>query len=100
MCVHTHTHTHTHTHMQEAVHVQDMPRRLKSAARSIKTVLTETIKAKKPDMVVELVTGSADSKSKKGAESESTDLIMIKKAHRSKKKRHHILQPPLYIDFI
>jgi hypothetical protein len=66
--------------MQEAVHVQDMPRRLKSAARSIKTVLTETIKAKKPDMVVELVTGSADSKSKKGAESESTDLIMIKKA--------------------
>ena len=71
--------------MQEAVHVQDMPRRLKSAARSIKTVLTETIKAKKPDMVVELVTGSADSKSKKGAESESTDLIMIKKAQHSKK---------------
>jgi hypothetical protein len=55
-----------------------MPRRLKSAARSIKTVLTETIKAKKPDMVVELVTGSADSRSKKGADSESTDL-MIKK---------------------
>jgi hypothetical protein len=65
--------------LQPALHVQDMPRRLKSAARSIKTVLTETIKAKRPDMVVELLTGSADSKSKKRSESESTDL-MVKKA--------------------
>ena len=74
----------THMHnidvqLQPALHVQDMPRRLKSAARSIKTVLTETIKAKRPDMVVELLTGSADSKSKKKSESESTDL-MVKKA--------------------
>jgi hypothetical protein len=68
--------------LQPALHVQDMPRRLKSAARSIKTVLAETIKAKKPDLVVELVTDQAESersKKSKGEDNESTDLV-VKKA--------------------
>ena len=77
----------THMHnvdvqLQPALHVQDMPRRLKSAARSIKTVLAETIKAKKPDLVVELVTDQAESersKKSKGEDNESTDLV-VKKA--------------------
>ncbi len=74
----------THLHnvdvqLQPALHVQDMPRRLKSAARTIKSVLADTVQAKKPDLVVELVTASADSASKKQADAESTDL-MVKKA--------------------
>ena len=76
----------THLHnvdvqLLPALHVQDMPRRLKSAARGIKSVLAESIKAKKPDLVVELLTGSADGNTKKQAEGESAEL-MVKAAEQ------------------
>ena len=65
--------------LQPALHVQDMPRRIKNAARGIKSVLAQTIRAKKPDLVVELVTGSGDGAKSKKKEAESMELV-VKKA--------------------
>ena len=68
-------HAYLHTvdvQLHDAVHVQDMPRKLKHAARAVKDKIAESV-SQKPDLVVELInTGSSTQTS-----ATSTDVSVV-----------------------
>mmetsp|Transcript_6729 Transcript_6729/g.15523 ORF Transcript_6729/g.15523 Transcript_6729/m.15523 type:complete len:950 (-) Transcript_6729:93-2942(-) len=68
-------HAYLHTvdvQLHDAVHVQDMPRKLKHAARAVKDKIAESV-SQKPDLVVELINSGTSSQSS----ATSTDVSVV-----------------------